>query len=109
MAAEVKVWRVRPEAVAHVEVREDSVFVAGSAKNFVAVDQSGTTIRGPFAVAAMGESQKTGGLWMKMPEWLTMFPSTIVTPIPSILPVPPLGMVIVFGATVAFGLAFLAG
>jgi len=109
MSAKVKVWRVRPEARAHFEIKEDTAIMAGNGRNFIVVDQSGTTIRGPVSIAAMGEGQRTGGLWIGTPEWARMFPSTIASPIPQILPVPPLGMVknITFG--VAFGLAFLAG
>lgn len=107
MAAKVKVWRVAPEARALFQVTEDSAIMAGSGKNFIVVDQNGTTIRGPVSIAAMGSGQRTGGLWVGTPEWARMFPSTVVSPIPQILPVPPLGMVknITFG--VAFGLACL--
>lgn len=109
MAAEVKVWRVSPTAQAHFEVRDNLAVMAGNGKNFVVVNQDGTTIRGPFSIAAMGTGQRTGGLWVRMSEWTGMFPSSVVTPIPQVLPVPPIGLVKNIAAGVVFGLAFLAG
>lgn len=105
----VKVWRVSPDAEAHMRIEEDSVYLAGSTSSFLAVDGGGVTIRGNMSIANMGPGRRVGGFFVNQLEFADMIPKTIVTPIPAKLPFPPLGFLSTIIQGVTFGMAFLMG
>lgn len=104
-----KVWRVSPEAEAHIRIEEGGVYIAGSNTSFIAVDGGGITLRGNVSIANMGPGRRVGGFFVNQLEFADMIPKTIVTPIPAKMPYPPLGFLAGILQGVTFGLAFLLG
>jgi hypothetical protein len=106
-AKKVRVWSI-PGGNATIKLDQESVIMAAGSNVFVAVDKNGITLRGNISEASMGPGQRTGGFFVKMPEFANMIPKTIVTPIPMLVPFPPLGMILGIIAGVSIGIAFLS-
>jgi hypothetical protein len=103
----VRIWTI-PNGNAYIKMTKEMAVVAASSSNYLAVDRNGITLRGNTSMASMGPGQRTGGFFVKMPEFAGMIPKTIVTPIPSRIPFPPLGMIKGIIQGVTMGMAFLA-
>jgi hypothetical protein len=105
----IKVFQLSNEATAFIRAEMDSIYIGGAPNVFVAVDQSGITLRGNTSVGCMGTGQRSGGFFINQMEFADMIPKTIVTMIPSKLPMPPLKFIGIMIAAVTLSIAFLAG
>ena len=84
-----RVYRVTPDSNAAIIVDDDRIVLMGDKDHFIVIDKNGTSIRGPYSVIAGSESNRRAGFWTTQPDFIAMFPSTIVTPIPTQIPNPP--------------------
>ncbi len=109
MAAEqkIRIWKAIPESKAGFMVTPDTVAMAANGSNFVVVDQHGTAIGGPVSFMTTSEQIRQGGLFVQMPDFVRMVPSSVVTPIPPQVPFPPVALVAGFALSAAFLAALL--
>lgn len=103
----VRIWKAVPEARAGIMVSPDTVTMAGTSSNFIVVDQHGTAIAGPISFMTTSENIRQGGLFVNMPDFVRMVPSSVVTPIPPQTPFPPVALIAGFALSAAFLAALL--
>jgi hypothetical protein len=102
-----KILRASPKARASIMLKENSISLVGAGgKNLMVLDDRGTTIKGSMSLIAGGPSIRQGGLFVNMPDFLSMIPTTIVTPVPIRVPLPPFEGLASLAKDVAF---FTAG
>lgn len=99
-----RIWKAIPESKAGFMVTPDTVVMAGNSSNFIIVDQHGTAIGGPISFMTTSEQIRQGGLFVQMPDFVRMVPSSVVTPIPPQVPFPPVALI----AAVALTMPVLA-
>lgn len=102
-----RVWRVRADAVAGVQVTENFAALVGDRRHFVLADDKGVYLKGPLSIIADARNIRRGGLWIGIDDFLHMIPSTIMTPIPAQIPFPPVFISSQIAKDVAFFSAFL--
>jgi len=90
-----RIWKVDPSSKAAVSISQREVIISGDRSNFIAVTEKGIAIVGKsVSIVVPSENQRHGGFWIKMPDMVQMFPSTIVTLMTtSQLPFPPVAFV----------------
>ncbi len=95
MASEqkVRIWKAIPESKAGFMVTPDMVVMAANSQNFIVADQSGVNIAGPVSFMTTSEQIRQGGLFVQMPDFIRMVPSSVVTPIPPQVPFPPVALI----------------
>lgn len=84
-----KIWKANKETEVGMMVTPDMVVMAGSSKNFIAIDKNATFISGPISMNSTSDQIRQGGLFVQMNDFVKMVPGTIVTPIPQQIPFPP--------------------
>lgn len=103
-----KVWKSSSDSAAGFMVTPDTAVMAGSPKNFIAIDSNATHIAGPVSIVTSSEQIRQGGLFIQMNDFVRMVPSTIVTPIPPQVPIPPIALFASIAKQMPFVLAMLA-
>ncbi len=103
-----KVWKASRESAAGFMVTPDTAVMAGSPKNFIAINSTGTHISGPVSFITSSDMIRKGGLFVEMNDFIRMVPSTIVTPIPPQIPIPPIALFSNVAKTMPFVLAMAA-
>lgn len=105
-----KIWKAVPDANAGVQVTPEASQLVGSKYNFVAATNHGISLMGKsITIGTTSENVRTGGLFIKMNDFVRMIPQTMVTPIPSQIPFPPLGMITAITLDLPFFMAMMAG
>lgn len=105
-----KIWKATPDASAGVQVTPEASQLIGSKYNFVAATGNGISLMGKsITIGTTSENVRTGGLFIKMNDFVRMIPQTMVTPVPSQVPFPPLGMVLALVIDLPFFIAMMAG
>jgi hypothetical protein len=105
-----KIWRATPNSSAGMQVTPESALLIGSKYNFVAATSHGISLMGTsITFGTTSENIRTGGLFIKMNDFVRMIPQTMVTPIPSQIPFPPLGMILSIVKDLPFFMAMMAG
>jgi len=109
MASETsKIFRASKDATSGVQVTEDDAALVGNKQHFVLSNNTGNVIYGPTSIVADAANRRVGGLWTGINDFVHMFPSTIVTPIPQQIPNPILGSLTRLASDTAFFMAMLA-
>lgn len=106
--ARFKIWKATTDSAAGFMITPDTAVMAGSPKNFIAVNESSTYISGPISLVTSGEQIRQGGLFIHMNDFVRMIPSTIVTPIPPQIPFPPVQLFASIAKQMPFVLAMAA-
>lgn len=104
-----KVWRSSKDAPSGMQVTDEFAAVIGDKQHFLLSNRQGTVIHGPFSVVADARNRRLGGLWTNIDDFLHMFPSTIVSPIPQQIPNPILGVLFRLQQDTAFFAGALGG
>lgn len=102
MAETTRTYRANQNAPAGVMLTETSALIIGDDRHLIAVDDRGTTIKGPISFVADAMGIRTGGLFVGLNDFLNMIPSTIVSPIPKQIPFPPIFGLVNLTKDVAF-------
>lgn len=88
----VKVWRIRNTSPAGIQLNENSVEITAGTKNSLVVSEAGIGLVGKSVTLGPGsENVRHAGLFVELPDFGSMIPSTIVTPLPNRIPSPPMG------------------
>jgi len=75
-----RVIKAAADALAGIEVREDSVRMNGSNENFFYADESGCYIRGPMSINTNPEDIRRATGYTFPPAYKAQLPSTVVNP-----------------------------
>lgn len=103
-----KIWKSTMESDAGMMVTPDTAYVIGNKNNFVGVSNTGVAVNANgFSLNCLSENQRTGGMFIKMNDFMRMIPQTIVTPIPSQIPFPPIALPLEMLKGLPFFLAML--
>lgn len=102
-----RIWKAVPDSKAGFMVTPDSVAMAATSSNFIVIDQHGTSIAGPISFMTTSEQIRQGGLFVQMPDFVRMVPSSVVTPIPPQIPFPPIALIAGFALSAAYLAALL--
>jgi len=88
-----KIWKSTMESEAGMMVTPDTAYMIGNKNNFIAASNTGVAINANgISLNCMSENQRTGGLFIKMNDFIKMIPNTIVTPYPPQIPFPPIAL-----------------
>ena len=85
-----RVFKASKNAEAAITLTDKSVQLVGNKDNFIAVDDTGIYLRGAISFISGGFGVRKGGLFVQLPDFTRMIPSTILTPLPQQIPLPPL-------------------
>jgi len=88
---EQRAIKVRDEGETGIFMNEGEIVIKAKKDSYIAINKDGVYLRGGLSKVAMGGDERSAGLFLKMPDFVSLLPSTIVTPIPKELPIPPLG------------------
>jgi hypothetical protein len=102
-----RVMKATDKAKAGLEVSETTMKMMGDKNNFIAVDDKGIYIKGKVSFINDGTNIRRGGLFVQMPDFTRMIPSTIVTLNPVQIPVPPISGISDIQKDLAFFLALM--
>lgn len=102
-----RVVKSTEKAKAGVELSETTTKVMGDRNNFIAVSDQGIYIKGRVSFINDGTNIRRGGLFVQMPDFTRMIPSTIVTLNPVQIPVPPISGISDIQRDLAFFLALM--
>ena len=91
-----KIWKATSESKAGFMVTPEYVVMAGTAKNYIVIDQNGTNIAGGISLMSTSDQIRQGGLFVQMNDFVKMIPGTMVTPIPQLIPFPPVALIASF-------------
>jgi hypothetical protein len=108
--AEVKVWRLNGQSRAGINLRSDTIELIADAHTGVQIGPTGITLIGKSVnMGTTSENIRTGGLFVMQNEFLSMIPSTIMTPIGQRLPFPPFGLPVHVAKLLAPAMAAIFG
>jgi len=102
MADTTRIIRASKIAKAGIKITEQSISIVGDERNLINVDDRGITLKGPISIVADGANIRRGGLFVGLPDFLQMIPSTMFTPLPQQVPFPPIAGLVNIGKDVAF-------
>lgn len=88
-----KIWKASADSDAGFMVTPEYVVMAATDKNYVVVDEHGTSVAGPISFMTTSENIRQGGLFTQLPDFVKMIPGTMVTPIPQGFPFPPVALI----------------
>jgi len=97
-----KVIRTSEGSNAAIKVSGNSIVLGGDNRHVIAVNQQGTTIRGPISLAVDSQNIRVGALFVGMNDFLKCIPSTQWFPVPQQLPIPPVAGLVNIAKDVAF-------
>ena len=107
MAATTKVWRSSRTSKAAMTISEDQGAIV-SGDNIVAVNKNGITLSGPISITADAMNIRKGALFVGLNDFMSMIPSTLITPFPQQIPMPPIGGIINLTRDVVFFMSLLS-
>ena len=88
-----KIWSATESSQAGAMVTEKEAFLVGTPKNFVVASDSGIGLMGKSVTfGTTSENIRSGGMFLKMNNFVRMIPSTFATPIPPEIPFPPIAL-----------------
>jgi hypothetical protein len=102
-----KIFKASENAKSGLELSETSAALIGDKKSAVIADENGVFIKGKISIIAPKEQIRTGGLFVGLPDLLSMVPSTLISPIPQQIPMPPMHGLTNLQLDVAFFLSLL--
>lgn len=105
--AQFKIWRASKQTQTGMMVTPDTAYMIGSKQNFIAVGQQGTTISGTVSFLTGSDQMRISGLFVGLPDFAKMIPSSTMTPLPANIPVPPLAFMASIGRSLPILLALL--
>jgi hypothetical protein len=107
MAENTRILKTNEKAKAGIRIDSDAVTVVGDDRHLLAVDTRGVTIKGPVSIVADSSNIRRGGLFVGLPDFIQMIPSTAFTPVPQAVPVPPVHGLVGIAKDTAFFMALL--
>jgi hypothetical protein len=102
-----RVYKASDVSKAGLQLSEDSVSLVGNQQNAIIVNSQGVFIKGKISLVPTGEQIRQAGLFVKVPDFLSMIPSTMVTPIADQIPMPPIQGLVGLAKDCAFFLSML--
>lgn len=92
----VRVWRAHKDSRAGIKLQSESIEIIGDARTGIQVGPGGVVVTGKsFAIGNTSDNIRTGGFFIMPDDFVSMIPSTIVTPLAMRSPYPPVGLPIV--------------
>ena len=102
-----RVFRSSKGSRASLLLDENEAALIGDSRNFVAANNSGVIVRGPVSFISDSSDRRSSGLFIGLPDFMQMIPSTIMTPLPHRIPFPPIFAVAAISKDLAFFMALM--